>query len=92
MLVCFFLKSITSSATYAPSKELSSAIQQANIQRSLYTINANNIDDTLVKSVILCGNADIEFKDENHDIYLNNFIIIKYNNKDLEIITYNKKM
>lgn len=74
--------------TYAPSKELSSAIQQANIQRSLYTINANNIDDTLVKSVILCGNADIEFKDENHDIYLNNFNIIKYNNKDLEIITY----
>lgn len=72
--------------------EFSNAIQQANIQRCMIASSDNNPYNANSKTFLLIGNLKKEIEnhdDQSVDIKLN-FNVVKYNNKDCEIITYDK--
>ncbi|MFH5880864.1 Shedu anti-phage system protein SduA domain-containing protein [Liberiplasma polymorphum] len=77
--------------TYVPTQALSKAIQQCNIQRANIVKNSTSILGILSRSVLIIGNKKEEFSskdDPNRSIF--NFEVIKFNNKDITIMTYDE--
>lgn len=77
--------------TYSLRKEFSSAIQQANIQRHNFTSSNNKPLSPMCRSILIIGNSTREFsghEDEENLKY--NLHVVKYNNKDITIMTYDE--
>jgi len=77
--------------TLSPTKDFSSAIQQTNVQRAYLAKTTSNIYETVSKSVLIYGNANNEFAGHKFEQELKaNLAILKYNNKDITIMTYDE--
>ncbi|MCF7931341.1 MAG: hypothetical protein K9L02_07525 [Acholeplasmataceae bacterium] len=72
--------------------EFSNAIQQTNIQRNMVAASESDPNRTLVKSFLLIGNLkkEIELHRIEPKIIQMNYNVVKYNNKDCDILTYDK--
>lgn len=68
----------------------SNAIHQANMQRVYNAVNRKDIYNVQAKSILIYGNKQEEFNNQNRDILHKNLENIKYNNKDLLIISYDE--
>lgn len=77
--------------TLSPTKQFSSAIQQTNVQRAFLSKITNDIFNTVSKSVLIFGNSKQEFVGHIYEKELKeNLAILKYNNKDITIMTYDE--
>jgi hypothetical protein len=77
--------------TLSPTKQFSSAIQQTNVQRAYLSKTTNNIFETVSKSVLIYGNTKREFSNHQYEEDLKaNLAILKFNNKDITIMTYDE--
>lgn len=72
--------------------EFSNAIQQTNIQRNMMSAKEVKPSKVLVKSFLLIGNIEkeVEMHNISSDIVRLNLNIVRYNNKDCDIITYDQ--
>lgn len=68
----------------------SNAIHQANLQRAYNSASNEGIYNVHAKSVLIYGNKREEFNNENKNLLVKNLENIKYNNKDLTIISYDE--
>lgn len=79
--------------TYSLSKEFSSAIQQANIQRHNYSSSSSDPLSPMCKSILIIGNSTKEFEGvEDKQVLEYNLNVVKYNNKDITIMTYDEML
>lgn len=71
--------------------DFSNAIHQTNIQRTKLSQSSNAYHYNIPKSILVYGNMENEITNEvDIDIVRKNLNIIRYNNKDLIIMTYNE--
>ena len=77
----------------------SNAIHQTNIQRNLLAVQAEHYYETIPKSVLIYGHLNEESKKfkveglspaDSKKIILQNLNIIRHNNKDIIILTYDE--
>lgn len=77
--------------TYSLTKAFSSAIQQANVQRHHFASSSKDPLSPLCKSILIIGNAFKEFSQHpDKDILNYNLSVVKYDNKDITIMTYDE--
>ena len=72
--------------------EFSNAIHQTNVQRTMMAISSNEYQYAIPKSILIYGslNNEVERLNVDRDHILKNLNILRYNNKDLTIITYDE--
>ncbi|MBU1093550.1 MAG: DUF4263 domain-containing protein [Firmicutes bacterium] len=73
--------------------EFSSAIQQTNIQRNMMSASESKPMKVLIKSFLIIGNLKeeiIKHTKISSDMISLNFNVVRYNNKDCDIITYDQ--
>lgn len=72
--------------------EFFNAIHQTNIQRSLLALSGSFYQDTIPKSILIFGHLGNERErlSVNGEILLQNLNTLRYNNKDVLIITYDE--
>lgn len=89
--ILFDKRNLYRNNTFGLSSEFARAIQQTNIQRSHLSTSSVDVYDSLSKSVLIIGNRKNEFDNHVHKELLNyNLSVVKYNNKDLTIMTYDQ--
>jgi len=90
--VKLFKKTTYRNNTCELTDEFSNSIQQTNMQRNMISASERNPEKVFVKSFLLIGNLTKEVQNHNLDEKLIrlNFNVVKYNNKDCEIITYDQ--
>ncbi|MFA7422582.1 MAG: Shedu anti-phage system protein SduA domain-containing protein [Acholeplasmataceae bacterium] len=77
--------------TYKPTEELSKAIHQTNVQRAHMAISSSESYKIYGSSILLYGNKKNEFSSHPDKEILNeNLEIIKYNNKNITIMSYDE--
>ncbi len=87
-----FKRTLYRNNTCELSDEFSNAIQQTNMQRNMISAEETNPEKVFVKSFLLIGNMNKEVQHHTLDENLlrRNFNVVKYNNKDCDIITYDQ--
>lgn len=72
--------------------DFSNAIHQTNVQRVIMAQSATNVKGVIPKSILVYGNFEDEIERLNipRDLLTSNLNILKYNNKDLIILTYDE--
>lgn len=90
--VKLFKKNTYRNNTCELTDEFSNSIQQTNMQRNMISAAEKSPEKVFVKSFLLIGNLSKEVQNHNLDEKLIrlNFNVVKYNNKDCEIITYDQ--
>lgn len=76
--------------TFNLSREFSGAIQQASVQRARLANVRSDKYSSLAKSTLIIGNQKSEFIGKHEEDLYYNFKVVRYNNKDCEIITYDE--
>jgi len=72
--------------------DFSNAIHQTNVQRVMMAQSATNVKGVIPKSILIYGNfeSEIDRLCIQKDLLTNNLNMLKYNNKDLIILTYDE--